>query len=194
MSLKALSTPIVMKSISEKKRPPPIKLKIRTRSNSSNTELPVQSPYPKYDFDPSEIMEIDGVKIFLGTYEDSRDLKFIEKENIGSIVCAMKEKPFLLDIKEEINFLHIPVDDLCSERISEYFETFNNFVDENIKNKRNIFVHCHMGISRSPSFIISYLITKRKMNFREAYQFVKSKRGQIEPNMGFQLLLESISL
>lgn len=180
------------KSTSERKIPPPIMLNMRKMSNSYNVESPYQSPNPKYDFDPSLIIEIDKVKIFLGTYENSKDLNFIEKENIGSIICVMKEKPFLQDIRNEINFLHIPVYDINSEKISDYFEIFNNFIDENIKNKRNIFINCHQGISRSPTFIISYLITKKNMNFRDAYQFVKSKRGQIEPNFGFELILRSL--
>lgn len=192
MSLKTLSTPIVMKSVSEKKRPPPIILKIRTKSSSSNTDSPITSPYLKYDYNPSFIIEIDEVKIFLGTYEDSKDLKFIENKNIGSIVCVMKEKPFLSEIKKEINFLHIPVDDHCNEKISDYFQTFIKFIDENIKSRKNILVHCYMGISRSPSFIISYLILKKKMKYKEAYEFVKSKRGQIEPNLGFEFILQNL--
>lgn len=192
MSFDTFSDLNVMKSVPEKKRPQPIKIKIRTKSSSSITDIQNISPLSKYDSNPSLIIEADSVKIFLGTYGDSKDLKFIERENIGSIVCVMKEKPYFQDTIKEINFLHIPVDDLCSEKISDYFEIFNNFIDENIKNKRNIFVHCQMGISRSPSFVISYLIVKRNMIFKEAYQFVKSKRGQIEPNMGFQLLLESL--
>ena len=43
-----------------------------------------------------------------------------------------------------------------------------------------------MGISRSPTIVISYLMYKEKMKFEEAYDFVKEKRKVISPNSGFQ--------
>ena len=178
------------------RRPPPIVLKVKTKSQSSSQSSPfnspINSPLPKYDYDPSFIFEKNKSKIFLGTVEDSTDLKFIEKESIEAIVCVMKEKPFFEEKRKDIKFLHIPIDDISSERISDYFETFNNFIDENIKNNRNIFVHCHMGISRSPSFIIQYLIIKNNMTYKDAHNLVKTKRGQIEPNIGFEFILQSL--
>ena len=43
-----------------------------------------------------------------------------------------------------------------------------------------------MGISRSPSIVIAYLMYQNKMKFEEAYNFVKNKRKEISPNSGFQ--------
>ena len=55
----------------------------------------------------------------------------------------------------------------------------------NIKiNKGKLLVHCYMGMSRSASLIIAYLIKYRKMNLEESIRLISLKRF-IWPNDGF---------
>ena len=54
-----------------------------------------------------------------------------------------------------------------------------------------IYIHCVMGISRSPSIVIGYLMYKKKMKYEEAYDFVKNKRNVISQNPGFQEQLKN---
>jgi hypothetical protein len=42
--------------------------------------------------------------------------------------------------------------------------------------KRCVFVHCHMGVSRSPAVVIAYLVHHRAMNANDAFALVRSKR------------------
>jgi len=51
--------------------------------------------------------------------------------------------------------------------------------------KKRVLVHCQAGISRSATLVIAYLIKHQKMNLKDAYLHVKSKRPQIGPNKGF---------
>ena len=46
-------------------------------------------------------------------------------------------------------------------------------------------VHCFMGISRSAGFIIAYLMKYYNFRLDEAYNFLKNKRCNIQPNNGF---------
>ena len=48
-----------------------------------------------------------------------------------------------------------------------------------------MFVHCAMGMSRSASTVILFLMKKFKIPYEEAYTFVKSRREKIDPNDGF---------
>ncbi len=181
-----------VKSNQKRLRPPPIILPLR-KKHMSPLNSPLNSPSTPqiiYDYNPSLIIEENGVKIFLGTREHSEDLTFIQNENIKAVVCVMKDPPIL---KEGINFLHISIEDLPSEKISDHFDNFIKFINDNIQKKNNIFVHCYMGISRSPSFIIAYLIKIKKMKYIDALNFVKSKRAQVEPNIGFEFILQGIS-
>lgn len=47
------------------------------------------------------------------------------------------------------------------------------------------FYYSFSGKSRSPSLVLSYLIKQKGMNFEQAYNFVKQKYSQVEPNKGF---------
>lgn len=154
-------------------------------------ETPFVSKEASYDHNPSLIIESNGVKIFLGTFEHSKNTNFIAENNIQAIMCVMKEEPFHKNSEfvKNIRFHHIPIDDSVATDISEYFEQSINFIKVNIAQKKNIFVHCQMGISRSASIVIAYLIREHKMTYRAAYDYVKERRGQIEPNFGFSCAL-----
>ncbi len=48
-----------------------------------------------------------------------------------------------------------------------------------------ILVHCVSGISRSASIVIAYIMDKYKMNYDQAFSYVKTKRTTIRPNTNF---------
>ena len=54
------------------------------------------------------------------------------------------------------------------------------------KPKRPVFlIHCNLGISRSSSILIAYMINKYKLCLYAAFNYVKDKRLQIAPNYSF---------
>ena len=90
-----------------------------------------------------------------------------------------------------INFLHIPLIDSSSETIHNHFVSFSDFIEEQIKLGKSTLVHCHMGISRSATLLCSYFIAKKNMTARESINFLRNKRPQVEPNVGFCFRLQS---
>jgi len=50
-------------------------------------------------------------------------------------------------------------------------------------------VHCMAGRSRSATVVLAYLMTRHGMSLADAYQFLKSKRPGISPNLGYMGLL-----
>ncbi len=68
-----------------------------------------------------------------------------------------------------------------SENIKRFFKDAYEF----ISGGEVVFVHCHAGVSRSASIVISYLMKKYKKPFEEMKTLVKSKRPKIHPNSGF---------
>lgn len=59
------------------------------------------------------------------------------------------------------------------------------FLDEAKGNNERILVHCVQGISRSASVVIAYCMKSNEWSLKKSYDFVKSKRKIISPNVGF---------
>lgn len=72
-----------------------------------------------------------------------------------------------------------------SQRLYPEIDKIADFINHKMSKGEKVFVHCHAGISRSASVIIYYLMKYKKMDFVKAYEFVKSKRDVIGPNLGF---------
>ena len=51
-------------------------------------------------------------------------------------------------------------------------------------------VHCAAGSSRSATIVIAYIMWSKKMPYKEAFEFVKSKRSVVSPNLSFKNQLE----
>ena len=74
--------------------------------------------------------------------------------------------------------------------LSVYFEDVSRFIGgalaEDTDNK--VFVHCFRGVSRSATLVLAYLMTAkqpRAMSATDLLEFVRSKRGVADPNIGF---------
>ena len=120
-------------------------------------------------------------KLFLGNEDTARDKAILNKLNISNIlICAEGCEPFF---KDEYKYKILYIDDAIDENILSWLQEAFEFIDSS---EKNIYIHCVMGISRSPSIVIAYLMYKNKMSYEEAYDLVKNKRNVINPNSGFQ--------
>ncbi|KAK9764083.1 tyrosine/serine/threonine protein phosphatase [Basidiobolus ranarum] len=69
------------------------------------------------------------------------------------------------------------------ENILKSLQGAFRFIDEARSKKLGILVHCQLGISRSASLIIAYVMRTLRLNVNDAYDFVKSRSTSISPNM-----------
>lgn len=69
---------------------------------------------------------------------------------------------------------------------------FPEFLSVLKKSKGRILVHCGEGISRSPSFLIAYLIVEKGMTFETALNSLQTIRPSIKPNGGFTRFLKKL--
>lgn len=85
--------------------------------------------------------------------------------------------------------------DNAEYQISTHFDEIADKIKQCVDAKINVFIHCHMGISRSATVLIAYFIKygvpkptgmiKKNPTAFEAMYYVWSKRMCINPNPGF---------
>jgi dual specificity phosphatase 12 len=107
---------------------------------------------------------------------------FIKEKNIKFILCCAEECSHEeMKISKDVNVKILCIKDETDKLESKDFEESVKFIDQ-MKDDEVTFVHCMRGRSRSASVVISYLMFKNKMNLKDAYCHVKSKRPFIGPH------------
>lgn len=132
-----------------------------------------------YNSHPSQILPW----LYLGSYKNACNLEDLRNLNITYILnCAFE---CLNHFPKTIKYRHLKLFDNPLFNIISYLDKAIDFIDEAKNNNANILVHCQMGISRSASCVLAYLISKCNYNVISGLQFVKKKRPIIMPNYGF---------
>ena len=133
----------------------------------------------KEDNKPVEIIP----HLFLGSIGSASNLKQLQNYKITHIVCcASGVKNFF---PENFKYYNINLLDSEKENIKQYFKDSYDFIDEAIKNKGNVLVHCHAGVSRSSTIIIAYIMKSKKMKLNQVLDLIKTQREKVNPNNGF---------
>ncbi|XP_055025124.1 dual specificity protein phosphatase 26 [Misgurnus anguillicaudatus] len=83
-----------------------------------------------------------------------------------------------------ITYMGIEAHDTTTFDMSANFNTAAEFIHTALIGKGKILVHCHVGVSRSATIVLAYLMLKHNMTLVEAINTVKEGRGVI-PNRGF---------
>lgn len=144
-------------------------------------------------------------KLYLGNGEHSRDLKVLQELRITHIINATLKFKNEFESFGEMKYLQLAIDDTEQETFEPFWDKIMNFMkcidddddneeekDVNLNNhKQNrIFVHCEMGISRSATIIIAYLMNKLQISLYDAYFYALDRRKVIRPNGSFLKQLE----
>ncbi|GLI65283.1 hypothetical protein VaNZ11_008775 [Volvox africanus] len=91
--------------------------------------------------------------------------------------------------KGKFEYLHVPIQDLEGVDLVEHLPRVFEFMDSAIAKGGVVLVHCMMGISRSASTCIAFLMWKHRLSFVQAAEQVYAARPFISPNPGFVLQL-----
>ncbi|CAF1116226.1 unnamed protein product, partial [Adineta ricciae] len=93
------------------------------------------------------------------------------------------------EIRDNFNVLWINIGDELGVNIENYFEQTNKFLRLCQNKNEKVLVHCQMGVSRSSSIILAYLITYHFETLSDAYDHLVNCRRVAAPNFGFFLQL-----
>jgi protein-tyrosine phosphatase len=131
------------------------------------------------------IDEILSNKLFLSGDDVASNFNILNEKKITHILNLTTNFKNAFDTK--FVYKTIKVDDKLHENIYKHFNESFEFIDTALKDEtKRVLVHCNMGVSRSPSFIIAYLLQKRLYTcYLDAYEHVSKCRFYIYPNLNF---------
>ncbi|XP_028331705.1 dual specificity protein phosphatase 13 isoform X2 [Gouania willdenowi] len=94
-----------------------------------------------------------------------------------------------------VEYYGVPADDSPSFDLSRYFFSSAEYIHEALNNTdgARVLVHCAVGVSRSASLVLAYLMIHHHLTLLEAIQKVKEHRW-IFPNRGFLKQLRALDV
>lgn len=129
-------------------------------------------------------------KLYLGMQEVAVSEEYIKKLGIQRIL-TLREYPLAEDQKlPNIDYYHVGLHDTPDDDLLSHFPECHKFLDEGAAKGQTIYVHCRMGVSRSATVVISWLMVKYKLSAEEALKKVQKKRSQVRPNPSFMFQLK----
>ncbi|XP_023945306.1 dual specificity protein phosphatase 13 isoform X2 [Bicyclus anynana] len=137
--------------------------------------------------------------LFVGDAVAAKDKAFLRRMGINYVLNTAEGKRYTQVDTDHMYYRDCPglhykgfqLMDLPSTDISKYFHIAANFIDEGISRGSRVLVHCMMGVSRSATCAIAFLMIKRGMSLTEALAQVRSRRD-IHPNEGFVRQLQDL--
>uniref|UniRef100_A0A8C4TIJ1 Dual specificity protein phosphatase n=1 Tax=Erpetoichthys calabaricus TaxID=27687 RepID=A0A8C4TIJ1_ERPCA len=93
-----------------------------------------------------------------------------------------------------VDYYGVPADDLPNFDLSKYFYSASEFIHKAMTSSgAKLFVHCAVGVSRSASLVLAYLMIYHQFSLVDAIKKVKEHRW-IFPNRGFLKQLQTLDM
>ncbi len=160
---------------------------------------------------PSQNPAISKIEdgLYLGDIESSYKIQILQAYNISAIVSvtagglAYWRRDLNRQIVSEDRHLYIPCQDSSTHNLLPELARICDFIDHHRRHKPsnitpdllttttppsegyNILVHCEMGVSRSATVLIAYVMRAYRWSFLTALTFVEEKR-KVRPNSNFK--------
>ncbi|KAG8094395.1 hypothetical protein GUJ93_ZPchr0012g19830 [Zizania palustris] len=128
----------------------------------------VQAPRPGSAF-PSEILK---EFLFLGSYDNASRSELLKTMGISHILNTV---PFCQNLYRNSFTYHCLQDEKNLQ-----FDDAIQFLEQCERDKSRVLVHCMSGKSRSPSFVIAFLMKTRGWRLAQCFQWVKERRPQVQ--------------
>jgi predicted protein tyrosine phosphatase len=145
---------------------------------------------------PEDAQPVDGSaheilpRLFLGDQKFADSKENLARYNIAGVI-SLRDPSFLLKSHKGITYHRVWIaDDDDEPLLPIHRQDCFEFIDSILHIKQAVLVHCMMGISRSSTMVIAYLMSELGMPFQVALSFVQNKRRIVDPNSGFRSQLE----
>lgn len=125
---------------------------------------------------------IEGL-LYQGGLPSVSQKKILDDLQIRHVVCAAAE--LVPAFPNDFNYLHIAVDDTPHDDLFAHFENAYQLMSAAFERREPVIVHCAMGISRSSTVTLMFLIRRFRLTLERATALLKERRPFVQPNPGF---------
>jgi len=123
--------------------------------------------------------------LYLGNAMDAANEDLLKSSNIRYILNLTKTCPNYFFTDSSFHYKQIKIEDSCREDIKSIVEEAIEFIEDAKANNSAVLIHCQGGVSRSPTVTIAYIMHLNGLSLADAYEFVKTRRPCIAPNLNF---------
>ncbi|XP_059150394.1 uncharacterized protein LOC131937195 isoform X3 [Physella acuta] len=129
--------------------------------------------------EPSKILDY----LYLGSEWNASNLEELKSKGISYILNVTKEiDNFFVGM---FQYYNVRVCDVEEEELLKHWDKTYKFITKARTHNAKVLVHCKMGVSRSASTVMAYLMKEKRWSVEQAFDFVKKQRGCVQPNNGF---------
>ena len=163
-------------------------------------EVPVRHVQPTlagwaHNVVPSPNPQVRG-SIFLGPQwaaEGTHQVRTAFRSlRVGAVVNCTPDVPNAHEQREgngrdkwHVSYCCVGVRDNPGADLLVWFRPVAEFMERHLSQGTSVLVHCHHGVSRSPSVVIAHQMIYAGQSRDDAYFAIKSVRQQVKPNAGF---------
>lgn len=136
---------------------------------------------------PSRILDY----LYLGSEWNAANFEELQKNNVGYILNVTMEIDNFFP--ECFTYMNIRVYDVEATDLLSHWNNTYMFINEARKSGQAVLVHCKMGVSRSASTVIAFLMKQQGWTLDHALNHVRERRPIVQPNEGFLKQLNTYS-
>jgi len=139
--------------------------------------------------------KIGDHNIYIGPYpQNEADIEILAKEGVTAVINVQTDLDFIhrqidwnLNLaaysKKNIKIVRLPIQDFSPDDLRVKLLKANETLNELLKEGHVVYVHCTAGMSRAAATVLGYLVIYEKYTLSDAFDYVKSYRSVIAPNM-----------
>ena len=122
--------------------------------------------------------------LFQGAGHQATNWKVVRDLQITHVINISIEHQCVF--ADKIKYLHLQMEDKEDVLLKDRFTETIRFINMALENPSNrVLVHCNLGISRSTTLILAYLMKTYQATVYEAFKYLRHRRPIVCPNIGF---------
>jgi len=131
--------------------------------------------------------------LFVGGLNNAKDVAQLKENNITHILTLCE---FEVDFPGADSFIRksFKVQDNGTQQLAPLFSECIDFIHEARMKNGGCLVHCLMGISRSATICVAYIMALTNWSWKMAFHAIKGYRHHVDPNSNFKSQLTNFEV